>query len=211
MVNRQSNRLGLKLYVEGGGDTEDLKAQCREGFAQFLQKAGLKGKMPRVVASGSRRNAFENFAQALKEGSPAMLLVDSEAPLSSASKWTHVLHRDGDRWEKPSQAKEEDLYFMVQCMESWLISDLETLSTFFGDGFQEKALPAAARRKNVEDIAKTEVYESLKKATKGCAAKGQYGKGAHSFKLLGLIDPQKVEHASAQAKQFLTALRQRMA
>lgn len=209
MVKKLQTRMSLKVYVEGGGDTEELKSQCRAGFSQFLEKAGLKGKMPRIVASGSRKNAFENYKQALKEGNPAFLLVDSESSYNGLGKWAHVQQRD--QWEKPPQGTEDDLHLMVHCMEAWLISDPATLKEFFGDGFKEKDLPAPVRLKDIEAISKPEIYSALEKATKGCTTKGQYGKGAHSFKLLGLIDPQKVAQASAQAQQFLHALKQRMA
>jgi len=72
----------VKIYVEGGGDTRDLKTQCRQGFSEFFRKAGLEGHMPRIVAGGSRGRAFADFCTALKqarEGDFIVLLVDSEA------------------------------------------------------------------------------------------------------------------------------------
>ncbi len=209
MVKKPNKTSTLKIYVEGGGDSDDLKTECRAAFAKFFEKAGLAGKMPRVVASGTRKDAYENYKQALKEGNAAMLLVDSEEAVRTASKWEHVKQRTGDLWDMPDQGKEDHLYLMVQCMEAWLIADPDTLQDYFGEGFNAKALPAASRRQNVEAISKVEIYEALKKATQRCSQKGQYGKGAHSFKLLKLIDPQKVEKASAHAAQLLGYLRAR--
>ena len=51
----------VKLYVEGGGDSRAINVKCRKGFSDFLEKSGLKGKMPRVVASGSRQNAKRDY------------------------------------------------------------------------------------------------------------------------------------------------------
>jgi hypothetical protein len=62
----------VKLYVEGGGDTQLLKSACRKGFTEFLAKAGLKGSLPRVVAGGSRNNAYEMFCTSIKQGEPAL-------------------------------------------------------------------------------------------------------------------------------------------
>ena len=73
----------VKLYVEGGGDTNALRTACREGFTSFITKAGLV-KRPRVVACGSRRDAFESFCTAIAVGEEAMLLVDSEAPVPAS-------------------------------------------------------------------------------------------------------------------------------
>ncbi|MDR0720595.1 MAG: hypothetical protein LBF78_13230, partial [Treponema sp.] len=55
----------VKIYVEGGGDTHTLRTACRRGFSGFLEKAGLKGYMPRIVACGSRNNAYADFCTAM--------------------------------------------------------------------------------------------------------------------------------------------------
>jgi len=67
----------VKIYVEGGGDSAALKTACREGFSKFLSKAGLAGRMARVVACGSRADAFDSFLTAVRSGEVAILLVDS--------------------------------------------------------------------------------------------------------------------------------------
>ena len=139
----------MKLYVEGGGDAASLKSACREGFANFLEKAGFKGKMPRIIACGSRRNAYESFCTALKNGDKALLLVDSEEPISADlqrgdssladirkqwAPWQHLAKRKGDEWEKPHDASDAQCHLMVQCMEAWLLADRETLKSFFAQG-----------------------------------------------------------------------------
>lgn len=57
----------VKLYVEGGGDSKNLKIQCQEGFRTFLKNIGLK-ENPRIVACGGRNNAYERFRTAIKMG-----------------------------------------------------------------------------------------------------------------------------------------------
>jgi hypothetical protein len=95
----------IKLFVEGGGDSRVLKTACREGFAEFLLKAGLGGNMPRIVACGSRRAAFEDFCTAISNSQRALLLVDSETPVDSKHQkgddntlwkpWSHLVQREG--------------------------------------------------------------------------------------------------------------------
>ena len=75
---------------------------------------------------------------------------------------------------------------------------------FFGKGFQSSALPTIEN--GVESISKKTVNESLKKATI-VSSKGVYGKGAHSFRLLEIIDPVKVTQASPWAKRLIDGLR----
>lgn len=207
----------VKLYVEGGGDGKALQIACRRGFREFLEKAGLKGRMPAISASGGRRFAYQDYCMALANGEAAMLLVDSEASVSAQHQqgnadrwqpWRHLKARQTDGWDKPPAASDEDCHLMVQCMESCFLSDRETLKRFFGQHFQEKALPSAARP--VEMIDKTAVLAGLKDATRNCQPKGQYGKGEHSFKLLRQIDPAKIVAASPWAKRFLDTLKRKM-
>jgi hypothetical protein len=199
----------VKLYVEGGGDTAGLKAACREGFSSFLEKAGVS-KRPRIVACGSRQDAFESYCTAVANCEEALLLVDSEAPIAARHQqgsppkwkpWQHLKQRPGDGWSKPANTKDTACHLMVQCMETWFLADPQTLASFFGQGFSPSRLPATANP--VETIPKTQVYQSLANATKNCRTKAKYGKGEHSFKLLALIDPSKVTSASDWAKRFI--------
>jgi hypothetical protein len=93
-------------------------------------------------------------------------------------------------------------------MESWFLADRQTLQKFFGHGFKSSALPAEANA--IEAVDKNQVYKSLAKATKDCKTKSAYGKGEHSFKLLALIDPNKVTAASDWAKRFVDEVKKEM-
>ncbi|GHV83241.1 hypothetical protein AGMMS50212_05810 [Spirochaetia bacterium] len=210
--------VGVYLFVEGGGNNNDLKTECRHGFSAFLEKAGLKGKMPRIVACGGREQAFDRFSTAIRNNEAAILLIDSEAPIAEVNQndkdkkkwkpWTHLKTRPGDLWEKPAKASEIDCHLMVQCMESWFIADREVLKEFFGKGFNESVLPPV--QNPVELLDKIQVYKSLADATKNCEPKRPYGKGEHSFKILALIDPAKVTAASPWADRFVQAAQEKM-
>jgi hypothetical protein len=204
----------VKLYVEGGGDTAALKTACREGFTTFISRAGVQNR-PRIVACGSRRNAYESFCTALANGEAALLLVDSEAAVGAHHQqgaadtwqpWAHLKSRDD--WEKPAGVTDVQCHLMVQVMESWFLADRATLSVFFGQGFRHNALPAAGRA--IEEIAKVDVYDALKNATRDCKTKIEYSKGEHSFKLLTKLDPVKVTQASPWANRFVAEIRKAM-
>jgi hypothetical protein len=200
----------LHLYVEGGGgDSKLLRTACRRGFSEFLAKAGLKGHMPHVVSCGGRRQAYDDFCIALRQRRhAAMLLVDSEDPVTVPSPWLHLLQRPADAWPTPAGANDADCHLMVQCMESWLVADRETLEAFFGQGFNAKALPP--EQTPIETVAKLAVYQALASTTRNCKTKAQHGKGEHSFLVLGKIDPAKVTAASPWAAQFVNILKQTM-
>lgn len=179
----------VKVYVEGGGDSASLKTRCREGFSKFFQRAGLEGRMPRVIACGSRNSAYGDFCTALRSARPGdfpVLLVDSEAAVA-AIPWEHLRARDN--WDKPPGADDDQAQLMVQCMESWFLADAELLAGFFGQGFAASALPG---NPNVEQVPKQQVFDTLKMATRHCRPKGEYGKAAHSFELLARLDPARI-------------------
>lgn len=197
----------VKIFVEGGGDSDSLKTECRRAFGRLLERAGFKGRMPRFVACGGRRNAFEQFCTALEDGGrneAAFLLVDAEGPVTCASPWDHVAQQKGEAWERPARAAEDNLHLMVQCMEAWLMADRSALTKFYGQGFNEKALPSATAR--LEEVGKLDLYRKLEQATRDTKTKGRYGKGEHSFKLLATLDPDLIRTASPWAERFFATL-----
>lgn len=65
--------MSIKVYVEGGGDSDLLKRQCRGGFKEFFEKAGLKGRLPKVIPCGSREKRMTDFVPPLMTQKPAVL------------------------------------------------------------------------------------------------------------------------------------------
>jgi hypothetical protein len=194
----------VKVYVEGGGDhNKALQTQCRQGFSEFLRKAGLAGRMPRVVACGGRHNAFERFRTSHEHADGiAILLVDSEAPVVDKS-WDHVRRRIGDEWVHPAGASDDQIHFMVQAMEAWFHADKDELQRYYGDGFRGATL---SQRLDIDNIPKAGLFAGLSAATKACQ-KGEYSKGEHSFQILARIDPARVRTSSpAHAGRFLSVM-----
>ena len=190
------------VYVEGGGGGGPLRRALREGFRAFFEKAGLK-RFPRVVACGSRQDAYDDFCAAIERPSVdfAALLVDSEGPVSATTAWAHLKERD--RWERPGSASERNVHLMVQVMESWFLADRDCLASHFGNGFRASALPAPQR--DVEDVAKEEVERALDDSTRQ-SRKGRYSKGRDSFDLLSKLDAAKVIEASPYARRLVETL-----
>jgi len=204
-ADRRKPLVSVFLYVEGGAKGS-LARECRKGFSNFLEHAGLSGRMPRVVACGCRKDAYDDFCTAINDGKKAILLVDSEASVATsienAEPWQHVKNRQGDGWVKPVNVADNELHFMVVCMESWFLADKKSLASYFGQGFNMNVLP---KHSDIELISKHDIYHGLCQATKG-TQKGEYGKGKHSFEILALIDPRQVRLNSPYADRFLAAL-----
>ena len=198
----------VKLFVEGGGDSNTLHTECRAAFRAFITKAGVENR-PRIVACGSRNQAYQDYCTAINQGEPALLLVDSEAPVADQHQsgapqnwqpWQHLKARDN--WDKPNAAPDSDCHLMVQCMESWLVADQPALTAYFGNDFKAHKLPPNS---NVEVLDKDTLYKALKQASRA-SQKDQYDKGKHSFELLKTLNPNTVCASSAWAQRFIDSL-----
>ena len=190
--------MSIALYVEGGG-RKALSRDCRRGFGNFIERAGVGGRV-RIVACGSREDAYQRFKKAHSGGDPALLLVDAEAPVAAQDPWQHLQANDG--WARPASATADQCHLMVQIMESWFLADASALESFYGRGFQREALPG---NPDIEQVPKQDVLNGLAHATRN-ASKGRYGKGARSFVILAELDPVRVRNASPHADRFLGAL-----
>lgn len=194
----------VKIYVEGGGDSKALRALCRRGFSEFIEKAGLRGRMPSIVACGPRGTAYDDFKTAHASGDGiAVLLVDAEGPVkSSTGAWQHLQERD--RWKRPDGAGDDQGHLMVQMMESWFLADVDTLERFYGQTFRQGALP---QNPNIEQVSKQDIERGLEQATRG-TNKGSYdkNKSKHGFEILAILDPKKVMEASPYANRLIETL-----
>ncbi len=198
----------IRIYVEGGGDSRDTKAFFRQGLSVFLDSLKSEARQRRIrwsiIPCGPRQRAFEDFELARKTHTSAfnVLLVDSEAAVqSSASR--HLANHDG--WNLASLS-EDQCYLMVQAMEAWLISDVESLARFYGAGFNRNPLPNAA---NIENIEKMVLNNALKEATRS-TAKGEYHKTRHGYKLLEAIDPAAVRKVCGHCDRLFETIANRI-
>lgn len=195
----------MHIYVEGGGDSNDLRRRCREGFGRFLRAALPDGaSQARIVACGSRDDAYNRFAVAVAAGDDAMLLVDSEDPVPDGmTAWDHLHTRDG--WDCPPGATEDDVLLMQTSMETWIAADLDALRLAFPGCLQENALLPLV---GLESRLRHGVLDALERATRTCGRNRGYRKGATSFNLLGRLNPVTVEAhvpSFATVRERLTA------
>lgn len=194
------------VVIEGGGTSRADQVPLRKGFKALFDKLREGKPKPRIVCAGGRGEAFRDFKTATKTDPTAicLLLVDSEGPVkASPSPWDHVARRRGDGWQRPEGATDEQLHFMVEMMETWVVADPDALAMYYGSEFKKTKLP---RRKNLEDVSKSDVMAALLAATEHARTKGKYEK-SHGFDLVGRVDPQKVRVACPGfAERFFKAL-----
>jgi Domain of unknown function (DUF4276) len=173
-----------RIYVEGAGGNKIINAACREGFRKLLEKSGFTGRIPRIVACGSRNEAYADFKIAQqKEGDAIILIVDSEEPVSDNNQpWKHLKERDG--WECPNGVLDSQVILMTTCMETWIVADRVYLKKRYKN-LQESALPSL---QNLEKQDRKDILKKLEKATNGT-----YQKGEHSFRILAEISPEELK------------------
>ena len=177
----------VRIYMEGGGRDHKMRVACQEGFHKLLENCGYTGYMPRIVACGSRRDAYDRFRTAHLAGKAdfVALLVDSEDPVkANQSAWRHLAGRKDDSMPRPANATEEQVFLMTTSMETWIAADPAALAARYGDKFQASALPSL---RHLETRRRDEVLLCLENATRNCGA--GYAKGRHSFDLPGRLDP----------------------
>lgn len=178
------------LFVEGGGDSKELHARCREGFRKLLESCGFVDRMPRIVACGGRAATFDNLKTELSQNREfefVAMLIDSEQPLSSTeATWQHLTKHE--RWKQPPSAEDDQVLFMTTCMETWIITDRDTLGKHFGSGFKSSALPPL---QDLEMRDRQTIQKNLEQATRRCS--NAYRKGKRSFEVLGKLNPDVLE------------------
>jgi len=183
MVNKTT------IYIEGGGDSNQLRSLCRKGFRKLIENCGFTGYMPRLVACGGRDSAFDDFkiAHVNKSNSDYVaMLIDSEDPLKYSDAWEHLKIRDG--WDKPLDSEDDQVLFMTTCMETWIVADQDALAKHYGDKLQESALPSL---EDLESRSRHDIQERLSHATRDCS--NAYKKGKRSFAVLEKLSPDKLE------------------
>ena len=199
---------GVTIYMEGGGDSKDQKAQLRHGMSQFLatlkEQARAKNWKWKLTPCGGRQAAHEAFLNARRRPAPGeliVLLVDSEAPVTAASSAAHLREREGDGWVLTG-VPEVHIHLMVQAMETWIVADPDALATYYGQKFGRNALPTRA---NLEEEPKVDCASKLATATRP-TQKGEYQKIRHAADLLALISSEKVRARCPHAETMFSTL-----
>ena len=195
---------GVAIYMEGGGNKANGRAALRQGMDAFLdplkEAARAKEIHWKLICCGSRNEAFRGFRNALRSGDDGIvvLLVDSEGLVQAAPR-AHLHARDG--WDL-NDVDDRYVHLMVQMMEAWIVADVDTLRGYYGERFNQGALPRATE---LERVGKQDIENSLQRATER-TQKGRYRKIAHASDLLKQIDPETVKARCPHCRRLFDEL-----
>jgi hypothetical protein len=191
--------VSLKIYAEGGNNEKggDLSTECRRAFNELLYRA--TGKRFAIVACGSRKRAYDDFAKAVRQGDPAALLVDSEDVPEPANRdaWEHLTTRDG--WTK----LDASAFLVAVCTETWLLTDPAALEAYYGKHFKAAKI---TKWSNLEVVEKRTLNATLNACVKE-TAKGEYSK-SHTFAVLAMVDHETLAKKCARARVLFDWLKE---
>lgn len=170
----------------------------------LMEQYGIKTNLFNIVAGGSRTKIYKDIDRIFQDTDCfSIILIDSEKEIpydEKICKWDFLYKNE--KWNKPKDATEDNLYFMAACMESWIVADEDALQSFYREGFKAK-LPHATK---LNTVAKDTILKSLKESTKECGKK--YDK-KDSFQILEKVDVNKIAKSNIYAKEFFDFLRQK--
>lgn len=173
------------LFIEGTSDRSN--GNLRQGFNKLLQKV-LNKRMPRIIMGNSKEQTINKFQKNKLDGDEYLLIdLDEEAS------------KKEDQLEKLSlKTRENDIFFMIQEMEAWFLSQPQILDDYYGTNISSKI--ANINPKKIKDPVK--LLEQHTHKTK----KGKYHKVKHGTGLLELLNPNQLSNDFEEFERMLNAL-----
>jgi hypothetical protein len=191
----------VRIYVEGGpkGAHADGLRRFRNGFKQHLVRLEPHLNTLDVSPCGSTDETIRDYARAVSENKPdciLALLVDADAIVAADSPAMHLRAKLNSA-NVPKNAR-ANIFLMVQCMESWLVTDASALEKCFGAIANSVQFP---QRQDIEAVPKKDVLAALDAAAKRTAT-GHYHKIRDGAKILMELRPEQVQSRSKHARDL---------
>lgn len=164
---------------------EGKPGQLRQGFISLFEKK-LKGKMPKIIMGSNNTDTIDELSRKSQEPKKRFALIDLDAP--KEKKQNRIIEL------KIPEKHQKSVYFMIQEMEAWFLSQPEILDAYFRMDISKK-IP----KKNPEDIEKPS--QKLSEYTDK-----KYHKVNDAIKLLELLDVNKLEKSFSDFSLLIKAL-----
>jgi Domain of unknown function (DUF4276) len=179
------------LFVEG--ESNSPNGDLRQGLSKLLEQK-LKGKMPKIILGDGKAQTVKQFKTNKLGATMSLLLVDL----------------DGNESEKEQDLQDyelldyvENVFYMIQEMESWFLSQPNILDGFYGKDDNGKLISEKIPNKNAMKISNPD--EMLQQFTKN-TKRGKYHKIRHSVELLKLLNASQLEDDFPDFKKLIEKL-----
>ncbi|CAG5006256.1 hypothetical protein DYBT9275_03773 [Dyadobacter sp. CECT 9275] len=180
------------MFIEG--ESNSPNGDLRQGFSKLLSKA-LNNNLPRIILGDGKWLTIDKFLHKNIPGDLFLLLVDLDGKEDS---------RERDIRENNLTDVRDNVFYMIQEMESWFLSQPTILDKFYGVDHNGKKVSDKMTIKKPIDFEYPD--KELKKITK-TSRKGEYHKIKHAVELLKLLDSNLLEVEFADYKRLVKKLR----
>lgn len=173
------------LYIEGepSGNGQYL----RQAFIELI--GCVVANKPRIVLGGNDSKTAQAFSQSSLGHSWALFDMDGDRT------------RRNDRIQQLNlEQKEANVFFMVQKMEAWFLSQPDVLQNFY-----ELRNIDSLKNKKAEEI-RDPVEELIKISKKSGSNKGRYLKLKHDIKIIPMLNARKLIADFPDFKNLINAL-----
>ncbi len=182
------------LFVEG--ESNSPNGDLRQGLSKLLAQK-LNHKLPSIVLGDCKTQTINKFLKNRRPCDLTLLLIDLD-------KQENEIEQDLEN--NQLLARQSDVFYMVQEMESWFISQPKILDAFYGCDNNKKKISDKLPKKKASEIAKPD--KELIKITKITQNRSEpYHKIKHAIELLKLLDATKLEDDFTEFKRLITRIK----
>ncbi len=182
---------GRILFIEGAPLSES-SGDLRKGFEKLLAQK-LAGKMPSIKLGGGKTATVDKFKNNNFSQEP-LLLVDLDGPAEK---------RSSDLKGYGLEGNSESVFFMIQEMESWFLSQPRMLDGYYPPAGRGNTVSEKLSGREAQEIA--DPKGELKRLTKD-SRKKEYHETKHAVDLLQLLNATQLEDDFPDFKKLIEKL-----
>jgi len=172
-----------RVIIEGTTDTTN--GSLREGFSKLLRKK-LDKRMPKITMGDGKSQSIDKFINC----DDALLLCDLDGTENQ---------REDDIKKQGLHIVRDKVYYMIQEMEAWFISQPDILDDFYGSKISSKIPKKHAKEFENPD-------EKLQDWTRDITKRGKYHKVRHGSELLQKLNADQLMKEFVDFKNLIEQL-----
>lgn len=182
--------MAIKKFLIVEGEPGDL----RQGISKLLNKK-IPGNLPRICLGAGKSQTIDKFKNNELKGDLFLLLIDLD---NSEDQRSQDILKNG------LIDYEDKVFYMIQEMESWFLSQPDILDSFYGPDSNGKRISQKLNKKPSKEISNPK--DELLRVTTD-SRKGKYKVIQHAVELLKLLDVDKLENEFIDFKNLIKKLR----